>query len=411
MPKNVVDVYRDADALRQRFGKELDRYSGGLALKAVIGGPVVMRDDMSREWLEINYLFATDFRPGRRPAVGSIGADVREVPEIDGRMYLSVLAPLIFGASGTLNSFRSCEEEYAEWKECRQDYRALIGRLRKAATLISRQHPDSKQLKQLASTIREESAGGIIGFRYNSGLPTQRFVNSLSAFMEALPDGDAASDEVRGVATRLHAELPKHSALLRKLRRIRSQHGGIPYISGGMVRIDAPVASGGVSIFTRPGYGNPYDILPFRNGLLLALADNKKTKFFSAHYGGGKAGEGYCAMHIPRKHFFREVQQAVDDRWVRDKRRVAEIKREVLGRRMDAIMQDEILGFSADARSVNDAVVFAPIVAEREYERHAKELGAMGQAKRDFGAVGTLIDIGDGYMHYDDAIECELMVA
>jgi hypothetical protein len=390
MTRNIVDVYEDSNNLLARLNERFRvGITGGYPLfdDSRLANPVVVQDDLTRKWLEINYLFSTGFKPGGRPGIGEVGADIETVRDIDGNKYIVTNMFALDRILQALNDFRAIEDIFAEWEDKKDGYENRISELRERVDSLSEQYPQLSEFKDML-----EHPEGYIGHQY-IGLPSENFINGLERLGRALRTVSEESQE----ATELSRELRRFSEAMPRLREIRKYHKGVPLLSDdGLIRIYTPPASGGICMHTHPGYDDPYNALPSKDDLTIIAAQCGSIGI--SHIGGGETqGEGYT-MHIPRKFFFEEVRKLVEKEGVSDEQDIIHLKLDVLNRRLDDIMDNEVLGFKVDGNSEERIALLSPLVSSREYERHRSYFESRDLEGIPFGVSGMLLDKGDAYL-------------
>jgi len=388
MPKNIAAIYKDKRNLLKQFNGILhSALLGEKNITSELSCPVVVDDSLAKKWLEMNYLFATGFRPHQRPGVGEIGADIKK-NDRNGKKYLTVHFGLLNNVVRALADFRTVENSYAEWQIQQKAYEKEISGLQKQIQNLSKNHPQLQRFQELFGETK-----GYIGWQY-IGLPSEKFVQGLQDLNEALKTiKHPQISESLSITTRLHQELSKYSSLIPQLSKIREYHKKVPHISDGMIFIDSPAASGGICMHTHPGHDDPYHSLPSPQDSFILIA---QIGFFPniVHVGGGETQGEHYIMHVPRKYFFDEVKHLVDSRGVSDEYGIIQIKKEVLNKRLDDIMEDEILGFKIAGKD-GKAVVLNPVITEREYRKHKKQL----KSKEPFEVEDLLLATGYEYVH------------
>lgn len=404
MPRNIREVYEDGTNLLRKFNERLnpvipEEFGGGSFSYfdgAELGYPVVVDDDLTKDWLELNYLFSTGFRPDRRPGIGEIGADIRTVEEIDGQKYLTVPIVLMDATIRALSDFRDVEVVCSEWLDNQANYSEAVSALYNKVEDLSEQHPQLEGFKKIF-----EKAGGYIGYQ-RVGLPSEDFVHGLGRLGALLED--LSENETSREASRLSQELMKYSSAIPQMKNIREYHKNVPHITDdGIIRISTPPASGGLCMHTHPGYDDSYEALPSQSDLIIIAAQSGSVGVF--HIGAGETRGEHYIMHIPRKFFFDEVREIVDKERVSDETGIVQIKQTVLDRRLDDIMDGEILGFKIDGNNGRRIAVLSPVVTAREYERHKGFLESGDLEGQPFGVKDMLLDAGHGYARYQDEVK------
>lgn len=398
--KNIAEIYQDKNNLLKKFNESLrpsiPKEFGASGFSyfdgSKLGPPVVVEDDLARNWLELNYLFSTGFRPNHRPGVGEIGADIRSVKEIDGQKYLTIPVGLLDDVVRALSDFRSIEGVCSEWLENQERCTTSISELYKKVKSLSEHHPPLKEFKEMFG-ITAEYIGCV-------GLPSEDFVSRLEKLSASLRD--LSEYGILQETSCLNQELKKYGSAIPQLSKIRGYHKSVPHISDdGMIRIDSPAASGGLCMHTHPGYDDPYHALPSLSDLMLIAAQAGALGSHVIHVGGGETQGEHYVMHLPRKFFFEEVKQRVDKERVSDETAIIQIKQRVLDRRLDDLIEGEILGFKIDGKTKKRIAVLSPLVASREYKKHRKYLESRELERQPFGVKGILLEFREGYVSYD----------
>lgn len=426
MTKNVVAIYEDEEGLLKRFNDSLTPNLPNWVRQAEkergvqpfsyydsskLGNPTVVADEIAKRWLELNYLFATDFAPKRKPGVGLTGADIRTVdPQNKNIKYLTTDIGLFAFTLKALKDFRLIEPIQEEYFANFDKYHAQVNMVVSGLEKLMQKHPELERFRKPF-----ENTQGYVGFT-PTYMPSQEFVGGLNDLGKALEDissKDELAIEVGKTATELSVELDKYSALIPKMAEIRKYHKTIPFISSdGFIRLNSPVASGGLCMVTFPAYDDPYNCLPSDSALFLLASQTGSLSHLGVApvVGAGETqGEQYI-MHVPRKHFFEEVQKEVDDKNSTNIKEVIEIKRAVLEKRFDDIMRDEILGFRTSAKRDDRTVVLSPVISEREYERNKSYLKSHFYSPENLDLQGVLIEVASRYVPYNDQIKA-LMIS
>src|SRR3989344_2824757 len=132
MGKNIIEIYEDEEALLKKLNASLtiklpdwmknleegDRKAKLLSYfdSSKLGNPTIMADNVAKKWLELNYLFATDFVPKRKPGIGMTGADIRRVnPQNRNAKYLTTSIGLYAFTLKALRDFRPIEPTQEEY--------------------------------------------------------------------------------------------------------------------------------------------------------------------------------------------------------------------------------------------------------------------------------------------------------
>jgi len=399
--KNIRQVYEDSKEVMDVFNKiALDASLLTLFESSELGGPIVMDDKLARNWLETNYMHSTSFRPGRFPGVGEIGGDIRMMS--DDKKYLVVPFGLLEGATRALTDFRQFEPLYLDWMKMSEQYETEIAELRQRITRLADTNPELAEAKELFATPQ-----GFIGWQ-DTGLPSERFVvglGGLAGKLESLANADGEVSRAIELAQHLGGELRKYSSAIPEIAKIRKYHKNIPFIaSDGLIRIGTPAASGGLCMHTHPAEDETLMSLPGKNDLFLISAQ-AGNNLAICHIGGGETQGEHYVMHVPRKYFFKEVQERVDSGKPENWKDIEKIKQEVLERRFPDIISGEILGFRVDGKSRRHAAILNPVVCRSEYQLHEAYLRDNAPTARDFPATEMLLQVGrNDYVAYNAEI-------
>ena len=373
-----------------------------------MGPPVVIPDLVARHWLEVNYLWATHFYPGGLPGVGETGADLRHH---NGRTYLVSYPGLFNAVQRAFHMVRPVEGGYRAWASVEENVRSLVDCLRPplVEALQAREGP-GESLQECPRF-----------FHYRSGTPSPGLFAAALALAARMGAGEATSlaSEEKRLVELLHPlkeyDFPKIEALFEEIRKF---HKGAPTVHRGFLYLSQPAASGGICLHTHPGSDDPLDALLSASDLTILAAQSGALSGV-VHVGGGETQGEVYVFHVPRKHFFDEVDelvQAKGDQILEALARAAQkakgtcaalqvlqsevhpLKAEVLTRGMADLMDDEILGFSfkyASVRDGNREIRASPVVSRTEYEKHKAAVDALGLTGEDLPLEQLLFEKGD----------------
>ncbi|HDD46538.1 MAG TPA: hypothetical protein ENG42_03605 [Candidatus Aenigmarchaeota archaeon] len=316
--------------------------------KIEIGRPLVMSEGVARDWLELNYVFATHFMPKRRPGIGEIGAEVEE-----GKIIIDTSA--LKKLRWVLERFRDIETDYEDWIKEKEQYEKLTSTL-SSICLLNHIPVD---------------CGIYIGERYML-LPNTKFVDSIKS----------AGIVDKNIVDRLERIVKRYAHLVSVLLEIEEHYTTIPYVDD-MIRLDSPPVEGDITMHTHPGFDDLYEALP----------SNSDVGIFAM---GGK--QRYYVMRVPNNGFFRDVQKIVDSKAL-DEYELINIKRE---KALPAIKDTHILGFCIEKHGRN--ALLRPVINERGYERYEEWLNANGLYGEDMNVREIELDTGKGKIEYEGAM-------
>ncbi len=417
MIQNIVQVYENSEEIlkeldrktNQAFkrqsghfsdmigGKALDLYDNYFYESSSLQGPVVLPDDIAKGWLQSNYLWATHFSPGGLPGIGETGADIISR---DDQTYLTANFNMLIGPQVALNHFREVENDYAGWCSKENDFYEAFYSFAE----------ELKKFPELAESFKEVKVNN-----RRSRTPTSEFIKYITRLNSELIDGELKVAAVN--LEKLLADLSGLEKIEETFVKIRKGHKGVPYIrDDGMIFIPTPVASGGICAHTHPGYDDPLHAMPSVGDISILAAQSGTDKLFDGHIGGGETqGDAYI-LHIPKRYFFDEVQELVQEKadYIIEKlngsdeenyrtlmEEVDPLKKEVLKRRITDIMSNQILGFkySYGSKEQGDReLVVNPVIARSEFEKHKKFLGS----KIDLPiAEYVILSGGNGFLFKD----------
>lgn len=395
--KNIVDVYNQKDAvikeLEELFAESFERIKPFERVE--VSGPVVISDDLARQWLDVQYLFSTHFAPGGLPGVAEIGGDIWNV-EIDGsqKKILTAKLYLLDFAQRAMRDFRKIEPICKEWQEKVKEYHPQLHTLSAAVKWLSEQHKELKDLEL------PEYFNGCIGWQATR-LPGKDIVDKLEKLGEILPNLSPPATATGALAAGLAGDIKKYSDALEELAKIRNHGKTVPYISkDGFIRTCSPAYSGGLCWHSHPGNDDCLGSLPSMDDLMLVAADCGAIPVM--HIGGGETKGEIYIPHLPKKYFFEEVKARVDAENA-DTAGVMRIKQAVLEARLDDIMKDEVIAIRANGKNAHRILTIQPVISESEYRKHKRFLENRKLAPEEFPTKELMIDVGNGGGPYKEA--------
>jgi len=390
--KNIVDFYNQKGLVVKELEEQMGKFTLKPFEKVEVSGPVVISNDLVRQWLDVQYLFSTHFAPGGLPGVAEVGGDILTV-EFDGsqKKVLTAKMYLLDFAQRAMHDFRKIEPICKEWQEKADQYYAQVQEISKIVRPLIEQHPDLIELEL------PEYFNGNIG-REIVSLPSMALVEKLG---ELLPNFSAV--ETGALAARLSQEIKKYSDALEELAKTRNHGKTVPYISrDGFIRTRSPAYSGGLCWHSHPGNDDCLGSLPSMDDLMLVAADCGAIPVM--HIGAGETKGEIYIPHLPKKYFFEEVKARVDAENA-DTAGVMRIKQAVLEARLDDIMKDEVIAIRANGKNAHRTLTIQPVISESEYKKHKRFLENMKLAPEEFPTKELMIDVGDGGFLYREERE------
>lgn len=392
--KNIVEFYNQKDAvikeLEELFAESFERIKPFERVE--VSGPVVISDDLARQWLDVQYLFSTHFAPGGLPGVAEIGGDILTA-EFDGsqKKFLTAKLYLLDFAQRAMRDFRKIEPICKEWQEKVKEYHPQLHTISQVVQQLSEQHKELKDLEL------PEYFNGCIGWQRIS-LPGRDISEELEKLGKILPNLSAPA--TGAIAAKLAPEIKRYSDALEELAKIRKHGKTVPYISrDGFIRTRSPAYSGGLCWHSHPGNDDCLGSLPSMDDLMLVAADCGAIPV--THIGGGETKGEIYIPHLPKKYFFEEVKARVDAENA-DTAGVMRIKQAVLEARLDDIMKDEVIAIRANGKNAHRILTIQPVVCESEYRKHKNFLENRKLAPEEFPTKELMIDVGDGGFLYKD---------
>ncbi len=396
MIKNIVDVLEDKENLLKTFEQNKGPSKSFTFFdKSELGDIIVVDNEIAKQWLEINYLFSTQFYPQGLPGIGEIGADIREIKEIDGETYLVVGIALIYYAVKALRDFRKSESQILNWKNNKEYY---INKTQELTKQIKKLPQDSINLEPFKNMFKDPQAS--IGWQYID-LPSPEFVKNLEDLETELKNSNTKANKALKIIKELK-ELKQYSTAIDDLKKIREYHKKVPYIGDEMIRTCSPAASGGLCLHTHPGFDHPYNALPSGGDLLLVGAQAGTLGINIVHIGAGSQEGEHYVMHIPRDEFFEQVKEIVDNKELTDEEETAKIKLEVFEQRLDYIINDQILGFKVNGNNGHRIMQLSPIITKKEFDKHKQYLADNHYGTQELHLKDIIFDTGEGYIIYDN---------
>ena len=428
---NIVSVYERSDEVLRRLEQstnqnvenEMKRLGSATGLDMAVsnffydssrmGDTVVFPDSVARNWLEVNYLYATHFYPGGLPGVGETGADIKAV---EGQKYMTVRVGLLNSVQRTLHLFRDVEREYSAWTEKRADVYRDISKIFEGLK-------DNEAYKALPDDFRQNAWNPL------SGTPARYFYD----FVESLDEtahGPEVSEAIRSIK-RTASELSRHDFghVEEKFTDIRKGHKGVPHIEDGMIYINTPAASGGICLHSHPGHHDPLNAILSGNDLSILAAQSGVLfggSYAAGFVGGGETQGEVYVTHIPRKHFFDEIQELVqrsadmlreqmeraggkpEETFGALNKGVHPIKLSVLELRAGELMNDEILGFRfhyTGTQKGERVLVVSPVITRKEFDKNRRFFNRRKIKTHDMPLSGTLISDGQRGYPFNSALD------